>query len=872
MTNQETPWTTRRVVPPAQLRAELEARASRPGRQARARRLIRRRSALSWAALTAGLLAVALALPVAGSGTAVDLTTTGASATVNGALVEQSNFSGSTGTGVFDAFVRIQKDGVEQGYNTSGRPTQYDENSSPQFTRNLPLNEVPLVKVGGTLYREFRLDINEVAGQPEGLLSVDRIRLFVSPTASIKNADPNSSTFGQSDGTFLAWDLDGAGDVYLKLDYNLAPGSGNGDLRLLVPNASFGTAGTTCQYNGVGGTPCGFYVYLYSKMGEEFSASDGFEEWSVRKAPFVTVSKTATTSFTRTFDWEIAKRVTPATWNLFTGDSGTSQYTVEVTKTGSTDSAWAVSGTITITNPSGQTAVITSVSDVISGAGAPAVTPSCGVTFPYSLANGGTLTCTYSANLPNADSRTNTATVELADGGTFFATAPITFGAPTTIVNGTVHVTDTNGGSWTFSDSGSQTYSRTFSCDADEGKHDNTATISETNQSASASVTVNCYGLEVSKTAATSFTRTYHWTIEKSSNDPNGQNLTLNVGETYVDYPYQVTVDASSTDSAWAVSGSISVHNPAPVAATLTGVADTVSGVGAASVNCGVSFPYTLAAGSTLTCTYSLDLPDADGRTNTATATLQNHSYTADGTATATGTTDFSGSAAVDFSSATVTEVDKTITVTDTFAGALGTVTYGVDTLPKTFTYKRTFGPFGSDACGDHDFPNTASFTTNDTATTGESSWNVHITVPCPTGCTLTQGYWKTHSVFGPAKPSDPTWDLLPDGANTAFFSSGKTWYEVFWTSPKGGNAYYILAHQYMAAKLNILAGAASTTEVDAAIAWSETFFGTYGPSSQLPKAVRQQAIATAGILGSYNEGLIGPGHCSEDRLARSAG
>jgi len=292
----------------------------------------------------------------------------------------------------------------------------------------------------------------------------------------------------------------------------------------------------------------------------------------------------------------------------------------------------------------------------------------------------------------------------------------------------------------------------------------------------------------------------------------------------------------------------------------------------AESVDCGVSFPYTLDAGSTLTCTYSLDLPDADGRTNTATATLQNHSYTADGTATATGTTDFSGSAAVDFSSATVTEVDKTITVTDTFAGALGTVTYGVDTLPKTFTYKRTFGPFGSDACGDHDFPNTASFTTNDTATTGESSWNVHITVPCPTGCTLTQGYWKTHSVFGPAKPSDPTWDLLPDGANTAFFSSGKTWYEVFWTSPKGGNAYYILAHQYMATKLNIIAGAALTTEVDAAIAWSETFFGTYGPSSQLPKAVRQQAIATAGILGSYNEGLIGPGHCSEDRLARSAG
>lgn len=859
-----------RLLHPADLRAELEAKAGpRPGR-ARGRRAIRRRAALAWAGLVAAVLSGVLALPVAGSGTPIDLTTLNASATVNGAVVEQSNFSGSTGTGVFDSFVRIQKDGVEQGYNTSGRPTQFDENSSPQFTRDLPLNEVPLVKVGGTLYREFRLDINEVASGTESLLSVDRIRLFVSPTAGIKSANPDSATFGQSDGTFLAWDLDGAGDVFLKLDYSLAPGSGNGDLRLLVPNANFGTAGTTCQYNGIGGTPCGFYVYLYSKMGEEFAASDGFEEWSVRKAPFVTVSKTAQTTFTRTFNWTIAKSVSPASWDLFSGDSGTSGYTVEVTKSAPVDSDWAVSGTITISNPSGQTVLITSVSDVITGGITP--TLNCGVTFPFSLANGSTLSCSYSASLPNGDARTNTATAELSDGGAFMATAPVTFGTPTTVVNDTVHVTDTNGGSWAFSDSGSVSYDRTFSCDGDDGTHDNTATITETGQSASASVTVNCYSLEVSKTAETSFTRTYEWTIQKSSSDPNGQLLVLNPGQTYVDYPYAVSVDATFTDSDWAVSGTISVHNPAPVAATLTGVSDSISGIGAASVDCGVTFPYSLAAGGTLSCTYSSALPDATSRTNTATATLQNHSYASDGTPTATGTTDFSGSAAVDFSSATLTEIDKSITVSDTFAGTLGTATYGVDSLPKTFTYKRTFGPFTSEQCGEHDFPNTATFTTNDTETTGESSWNVHVTVPCPGGCTLTQGYWKTHSVFGPAKPADPTWGLLPNGASTLFFTSGQTWYQVFWTSPKGGNAYYILAHQYMAAKLNILAGAASTSQVDAAIAWAETFFNTYSPTSSLSKSVRQQAIDTAGILGSYNEGSIGPGHCSEDGVARSAG
>ncbi len=375
--------------------------------------------------------------------------------------------------------------------------------------------------------------------------------------------------------------------------------------------------------------------------------------------------------------------------------------------------------------------------------------------------------------------------------------------------------------------------------------------------------------LTVSKTAETSFTRTFNWEIAKSVAPDSWDLFTGDTGTS----EYTVTVTKTGfTDSDWAVSGQISVHNPAPIAATLTGVTDEVSGVGPASVDCGVTFPYSLAAGGTLTCSYSLDLPNADSRTNTATATLQNYDYDEHGVGTASGTTDFTGSAAVTFASATVTEVDETITVTDTFAGTLGTVTYGVDTLPKTFTYPRTFGPFGTDACGEHDFPNTASFTTNDTATTGESSWNVHITIPCPEGCTLTQGHWKTHSIHGPAKPADPTWDLLPSGADTLFFSSGQTWYQVFWTSPKGGNAYYILAHQYMAAKLNILAGAASTPSVDAAIAWAESFFGTYSPTNPLPKTVRQQAIAAAGVLGQYNEGLIGPGHCSEDSLARAAG
>jgi hypothetical protein len=132
-------------------------------------------------------------------------------------------------------------------------------------------------------------------------------------------------------------------------------------------------------------------------------------------------------------------------------------------------------------------------------------------------------------------------------------------------------------------------------------------------------------------------------------------------------------------------------------------------------------------------------------------------------------------------------------------------------------------------------------------------------------GCTLTWGYWKTHSYHGPAAHPDDTWNLIqPNGVDSPFFSSGQTYYQVLQTEPKGGNAYYILAHQYIAAELNMLNDASSTAEVDAAMAWAEDFFNTYGPSDTFSKALRASIVNNAGTLGSYNEGLIGPGHCSE--------
>jgi hypothetical protein len=577
----------------------------------------------------------------------------------------------------------------------------------------------------------------------------------------------------------------------------------------------------------------------------------------------VDVSKTAETSFTRTYGWTIDKSATPEKWDLFTGDSGTSKYTVAVTKDAGTDSEWAVSGSILIENNTPFEATITGVSDAISGYGAVAV--DCGVSFPYVLPAGQDLTCSYSTGLPDGNSRTNTATVTTiktednpVGGGE--GTAPVTFGEPTTKVNDSINVDDTNGSSWTFSDDGSVMYEKTFSCDGDEGTHNNTATIRETGQSDSASVIVACYALTVTKDAKTTFDRSWDWTIDKSADQTD---LILSPGQEFR-VNYKITVDASYMDDNHAVSGEIKISNLHPTrAAELTDVTDLVSPDIAATVDCddATSVP----ADGMITCSYDASLPDASSRTNTATATLQNYDFAADGTATAAGTTDFSGSADVVFGDTPTNETDECIEASDTFAGFLEPVC--VDAAPKTFTYSRLVGPY--DACGMYEVPNTASFITNDTDATGSDSWTVNVDVPCVGGCTLTPGYWKTHSRYGPA-PYDDTWAQI--GEDTPFFLSGQSYYEVLWTPPQGGNAYYILAHAYIAAELNQLNGASIPADVQYAYDAATDLFEKYTPEEVADfkgkdgKETRAEFIEQATILDNYNNGIIGPGHCSEEQ------
>jgi hypothetical protein len=140
--------------------------------------------------------------------------------------------------------------------------------------------------------------------------------------------------------------------------------------------------------------------------------------------------------------------------------------------------------------------------------------------------------------------------------------------------------------------------------------------------------------------------------------------------------------------------------------------------------------------------------------------------------------------------------------------------------------------------------------------------------VPCDgeAGCTLTPGYWKTHSIYGPA-PHDPTWALI--GEDTPFFLSAQSYYEVLWTEPRGGNAYYILARAYIAARLNVLAGASVPSDVETVLNSAADLFGTYTPEYigglGGDNDLRKRFVRMAAILDDYNNGLTGPGDCDDD-------
>jgi hypothetical protein len=129
---------------------------------------------------------------------------------------------------------------------------------------------------------------------------------------------------------------------------------------------------------------------------------------------------------------------------------------------------------------------------------------------------------------------------------------------------------------------------------------------------------------------------------------------------------------------------------------------------------------------------------------------------------------------------------------------------------------------------------------------------------PCPNpggGCTYTQGYWGN-------KPGV----IWPDpyDRNAFFFMSGKTWQQVMDTPVNAAQGYYQLAHQYIAAVLNIANGASAPAGVTTTLSLAEAWLSTNIPASCTAGGSCGLQKDWAKLLDDYNNGQYpgGPPHC----------
>jgi hypothetical protein len=123
---------------------------------------------------------------------------------------------------------------------------------------------------------------------------------------------------------------------------------------------------------------------------------------------------------------------------------------------------------------------------------------------------------------------------------------------------------------------------------------------------------------------------------------------------------------------------------------------------------------------------------------------------------------------------------------------------------------------------------------------------------PGDDSCTLTQGYWKTHHAYADMRSLQQPWPISEDTQ-----LCGSSWLDILHTEPEG-DAWLILAHQAIAAQLNVASGATLPEEVEGTLAKAKQMLA----ACQISDAETEGALDVAAILDAYNNGDIGPGHC----------
>jgi cysteine-rich repeat protein len=156
--------------------------------------------------------------------------------------------------------------------------------------------------------------------------------------------------------------------------------------------------------------------------------------------------------------------------------------------------------------------------------------------------------------------------------------------------------------------------------------------------------------------------------------------------------------------------------------------------------------------------------------------------------------------------------------------------------------------------------PNNASFAQkggpnappSNTSTSGDASTSGDTTSSSSNGCTLTQGYWKNHS----------GWPVTTLTLGTVSYSEADL--RAILGAAVKGNGLLALAHQLIAAKLN-LAGGAAGGALGTAIADADALIGgLVCPPVGNGSLSTSATSALTDKLDQFNSGKIGPGHCAD--------
>ncbi|MDQ0093763.1 DUF7927 domain-containing protein [Paeniglutamicibacter psychrophenolicus] len=425
------------------------------------------------------------------------------------------------------------------------------------------------------------------------------------------------------------------------------------------------------------------------------------------------VSKDATATYDRDYDWKIEKQVDETDFNVDGDGNVVANYTVAATQTAHSDSGWTLGGTITVHNPNDFGSITADVTDALNLGD---ITCSVVDGQDVQIAAGATATLDYACDVAAGVDEAkytgfikNTATAAWGDGRTASSGIVDVDFTLDQATDASVNVYDdlTNPdaepvklGTATLDGENVFTYAQELAGTA--GKcttFTNTAVLKEkagSDEDNTDSVSVEvCVekGMTVVKTVKAGFTRDYDWSLDKQVDQ--GKFTVDGNGTATANYTVTANMDGHA-DQDWTMSGSIDVFNPNQQGALTVDIADAASVPGATCTVAGggtdVVVPAATEANGVLTsgkttitydCVIEGELAESDyeGHTNTATVTW-----------TGTDGKDRTASFEAEVLFTQGGSIDETVTVIDdkTVPGAihdLGTVSVGDDEEQRTFTY-----------------------------------------------------------------------------------------------------------------------------------------------------------------------------------------